>query len=368
MSSHGDRPVVLALRALGLGDFLTGLPALGLIKAALPGHEVVLAAPPVFAELIPLIPTVDRLLPAAELEPLPGAPSELDIAIDLHGNGPASRRLLSALRPRQLHGFADPAAGLPGPRWLADEHEVARWCRLVRESLPVPATPAGGRSQDSAPPGCQAVGCLAVPAVPMPQRTTVVHPGAAAGARRWPAGRFAAVAATLRSKGHRVVVTGGEAEAPLARAVAGEAGVPALLGLSLPELLSLVARARLVVCGDTGVAHVASNYRTPSVVLFGPVSPANWGPPASGRHRVLWHGDGTGDPHGEQLDPALLAITVEEVLTAVAELQPWPVGHVAAFQTAGPTERSGPTERCGPTERYLRQGGHTCAHSTSEWY
>jgi hypothetical protein len=56
------------------------------------------------------------------------------------------------------------------------------------------------------------------------------------------------------------------------------------------------------------------------VLLFGPVSPAGWGPPADGPHHVLWHGDGTGDPHGRQVDPALLAITVEEVLDAVEKL------------------------------------------------
>ena len=36
----------------------------------------------------------------------------------------------------------------------------------------------------------------------------VVHPGAAAPARRWPADRFAAIAAALRDDGHEVVVTG----------------------------------------------------------------------------------------------------------------------------------------------------------------
>jgi ADP-heptose:LPS heptosyltransferase len=310
--TSSERPVVLALRALGLGDFLTGLPALGLIKQALPGHEVVLAAPAVFAPLVPLIPAVDRLLPAAELAPIRPAPPRLDVAIDLHGNGPASRRLLSALEPRQLYGFADPAGGLTGPRWLAGEHEVSRWCRLVTEVLPAPA---------GAPPGgCRAVGCLRLPPVAMPDSLTVLHPGAAAPARRWPAERFAVVAAALRSQGHRVVITGGPAEASLVRTVADDAGVPALLGLELPELISLVGRARLVVCGDTGVAHVASNFGTPSVLLFGPVSPASWGPPPDGPHRVLWHGDGTGNPHGEQVDPALLAITVEEVLDAVREL------------------------------------------------
>jgi len=312
--SPSERPVVLALRALGLGDFLTGLPALGLIKQALPGHEVVLAAPAVFAPLAPLIPAMDRLLPAAELAPITPAPARLDVAIDLHGNGPASRRLLSALGPRRLYGFADPAGELAGPPWLAGEHEVTRWRRLISEVLPVPEA-AGGP-----PGGHQAVGCLRLPPEPMPDALTVVHPGAAAPARRWPAERFAVVAAALRRRGHRVVITGGPAEASLARAVAGEAGVPALLGLRLPELISLIGRARLLICGDTGVAHVASNFRTPSVLLFGPVSPASWGPPAGGPHRVLWHGDGTGNPHGEQVDPALLAITVEEVLDAVREL------------------------------------------------
>ena len=33
-----------------------------------------------------------------------------------------------------------------------------------------------------------------------------------------------------------------------------------------------------VVCGDTRKAHVALALRTPSVVLFGPVPPAEWGP------------------------------------------------------------------------------------------
>ncbi len=313
MGPTDSRPVVLALRALGLGDFLTGLPALGRIKAALPGHQVVLAAPAVFAPLIPLIPAVDRLLPAAELAPISPAPAGLDVAIDLHGNGPASRRLLSALAPARLYGFADPAGSLAGPQWLAGEHEVRRWCRLVAEVLPASSGPLD-------PAACQAVDCMRLPPVRMPPSLTVLHPGAAAPSRRWPARRFAALASALRGQGHRVVVTGGPAEAALARAVAEQAQVPSLLGLSLPELVSLIGHARLLVCGDTGVAHVASNYRTPSVLLFGPVSPASWGPPTGGPHRVLWHGDGTGDPHGQQVDPALLAITVEEVLDAVDEL------------------------------------------------
>ena len=44
----------------------------------------------------------------------------------------------------------------------------------------------------------------------------------------------------------------------------------------LLELTAVVAAAARVVCGDTGVAHLATALGTPSVVLFGPTSPARW--------------------------------------------------------------------------------------------
>jgi len=50
---------------------------------------------------------------------------------------------------------------------------------------------------------------------------------------------------------------------------------------TLPQLAALVAEASLVVCGGTGIAHLATAVGTPSVVLFGPVPPEHWGPPPS---------------------------------------------------------------------------------------
>ena len=91
----------------------------------------------------------------------------------------------------------------------------------------------------------------------------------------------------------------------------------------LGRLAALVAYARLVVSGDTGVAHLATGYRTPSVVLFGPVPPARWGPPPGRpRHRALWAG-GQGSPRwdGVGSHPTLAAIGVDEVLTAVDEVE-----------------------------------------------
>ncbi|HEX2902591.1 MAG TPA: glycosyltransferase family 9 protein [Jatrophihabitans sp.] len=308
----------LALRAIGLGDFLTGLPALQALRWARPDDRLVLAAPAHFQPLLPLGVPVDELCPTDELSPIPWQ-GPVELAVDLHGNGPASRRLLDRLRPGRVLGFGYP--GRPGPRWLPDEPEVHRWLRLIQEGLP-----AGNPRRCNQPAACHPAATdspaarpavrLSVPQVPAPEGAIVLHPGAAAPARRWPVERFAALARLLHEAGQRVVVTGSAGEHALVERVCRDGAATGWVGPTLQELFALVARARLVICGDTGVAHVASSYRTPSVLLFGPVSPARWGPPASGPHRVLWHGDGTGDPHGAVLDPALARIGVDEVLQA----------------------------------------------------
>ncbi|WP_029431212.1 glycosyltransferase family 9 protein [Blastococcus sp. URHD0036] len=296
----------MILRPLGLGDLLTGVPAIRAVRAAVPDHRLVLATTQALEPLAGLIDAVDEVLPARELEPLDWTGPPPELAVDLHGKGPLSHVVVADLHPGRLLTFDSP--GYPGPAWYPDEHEVARWCRLVAEGLGVEADP------DALD--------LAVPDVPPPVAgAAIVHPGAAFPGRRWPAERFAAVARYLARAGHDVRITGGPAEEGLARAIAGAAGLgedAVLAGRTTSlELAAVVAASAVVVSGDTGVAHLATAYRRPSVVLFGPVSPALWGPPPRPRHVVLWHGDGTGDPWGTELDPALARITVDEVLDAL---------------------------------------------------
>jgi ADP-heptose:LPS heptosyltransferase len=306
-----DRPVAFVLRALGLGDLLTAVPAVRGVRAALPGHRLVLATAAELAPLVALMGSVDAVHPArgvTRLEPLAWVGPAPDVAVNLHGRGPQSHAVLAALRPRRMVAFGCADAGVRGPAWRAEEHEVARWCRLVADILRIPVDPGdlGLRRPElpSVAPGA-----------------VVVHPGAAAGARRWPARRFAAVAARLRAAGHRVVLTGSGAETELVADVGAAAGIPrgdTLAGrLSITGLAALVAQASLVVCGDTGVGHLASAYATPSVLLFGPVPPAWWGPPDRPEHWVLWRKSVPGDPHGARPHKALLRITVPEVMEAV---------------------------------------------------
>ena len=309
---------LLVLQALGLGDFLTALPALRALGAALPGHRRVLAMPAALAPLARLAGVADEVVDARPLAPLPPLTPPPDVAVNFHGSGPQSHHVLLATRPRRLFAFAHPdvAESVGGAVFDAEEHVVERWCRLLAGY----GIEADATQLELLPPGRR----LPVAAPAHARGATVIHPGAASAARRWPAERFAAVARAERHAGRRMIVTGNADERVLATSIARAAGIDeadVYAGrTSLVELAALVAAAGRVVCGDTGVAHLATALRTPSVVLFGPVSPKQWGPPSERTwHRVLWTG-GTGDPHGATLDAGLAAIGVHDVLAALEEL------------------------------------------------
>ena len=302
------RPVALVLRALGLGDLLVAVPALRALRRARPEHRVVLAAPSWLAPVAALTGAVDELLPTAGLdEPLPRT-GPVDLAVNLHGAGPQSHALLDALHPRERIGHAAP--GWDGPTWVDVVLERRRWIDvLAHHGLP-------GDPDDLA---------LARPRTGSPAPgAVVVHVGAAYGSRSWPAERFAAVVREL-SGDHEVVLTGSGAERDRAAQVADASGLPAAANLAgrtdLGALAALVADAALVVSVDTGAAHLATAYATPSVVLFGPAPPARWGPPPGGPHVVLTDERvRVGDAFGDRPDPALLAVGADDVLAAARRL------------------------------------------------
>ncbi|WP_017607088.1 glycosyltransferase family 9 protein [Nocardiopsis xinjiangensis] len=297
-------PRLLAVRALGLGDFVTAVPALRALERALPDHVRVLAGPAWYRDLVRSAGLGWRVLPTEALRTPEWEGPAPELAVNLHGRGPQSTAAVEALGPGQLWSYAHPdAPGAQGPPWPGAVHDCELWCALL-EYYGVPADaedvrwtrPAGVGDRDD---------------------TVIVHPGAASGSRRWPAERFAQVARRLQNRGFRVLVTGSSGERALAERVATEAGlwsgsvVAGRTGLRL--LLHLVSRARLLVCGDTGVAHVATAYVTPSVRLYGPVSPALWGPLVdTDVHACLWSGR-RGEPHAEHLDPGLAELTVDAV-------------------------------------------------------
>jgi ADP-heptose:LPS heptosyltransferase len=320
--------VLLAYRTLFLGDFLTGLPALRGLRDAFAAHELVLAVPPALRTLAALSGVADRIVATPEL----GVPNvrRPALAVDLHGNGPASRNAVRATGADCVLGYALPADRPgSGPAWIEGEHEVRRWCRLLAW-WGIPADP------DDLDLTLPTEVIARAPGVA--ENATVIHPGASAPARCWPAQDYAAVARSERARGHEVVITGTRAERPLARAIATAAGLdPAgVLAGRTPDpvdLAAVIAVCGRLVCGDTGPAHLATALRRPSVVVFGPTPPSQWGPPRDRPwHRVLWGGR-SGDPHGRHVDDSLLEIAAADVAAALADL-PDPPEHARTASSA----------------------------------
>ncbi|NKY87923.1 glycosyltransferase family 9 protein [Nocardia veterana] len=301
--------VVLVLRARGLGDLLTAVPALRALRRARPRDQIVLAAPHRLKPIVDLITSVDDMVPAADPQSLRWDGPAPALAVNLHGPGAEPIVELARTEPTRILTYRNPAfPELDGPQWVPEMHDIDRWCHLLESA---------GMSADR-----RNLGLVPPVATTSHRDCVVVHVGAGAPARRWPVERFAAVIRHLLVQGREVVVTGDEFEREIALAIAARAGLShdhVLAGQqNLIELSATVAEAALVVCGDTGVAHLATAFGTRTVVLFGPTAPSHSGPPPhlSGRHIALWAGR-TGDRDGHTPDPGLLQLTAADVMEAV---------------------------------------------------
>ncbi|WP_229231694.1 glycosyltransferase family 9 protein [Sinomonas cyclohexanicum] len=310
MDQSSARPVVLALRALDLGQLLVAVPALRGLRRAFPSHELVLAAPAGLAPVVPLIGGINRLLGTPDVEGPLRWRGPVDIAVDLHGHGPKSRTRLEELSPTYRIGHAAP--GWAGPEWDDEFPGRERWARLM-----------SWHGIEASPDDLG----LCPPEAPAPvEAATVLHVGAAPGGRQWPVERFADVAAVLALKGHRVVVAGDAKDAFRAAAVVRGAGLPRSSCVAgtwdLVDLVAAVAAARVVITADSSASQLANAYRTPSVVLFDQSTRQEWNSPPDGPHIALAEGQTRpGVPFPETLEPGSLAVLPGTVLDAVDRLE-----------------------------------------------
>ncbi|WP_209323679.1 glycosyltransferase family 9 protein [Brevibacterium renqingii] len=318
------RDVVLALRALGIGDLLVAVPALRGLRTAFPDSELVLACPEYLRPLIAAIGCVDEILPVGPEDI--GAPPEqrkevfdapVGCVVNLHGRGPSSHIWLESFDAALRWGHAAP--GWCGPEWIEDVHERRRWTQMLAHF---------GAEADAED---LRIDPAALP-VALPSPAAVVHVGASQVSRLWPIERFVDVGVELLRRGHDVVLTGSGAERPRAQQAAeliaearplrsdGSRLRVAAGAQTFGEFCASIAAADVVVSADTGAAHLANAFSRPSAVIFGPARVLNWGPP-EGPHVVLTHEElRRGDPFASSPDPALLAVTAREAIDALDAL------------------------------------------------
>ncbi|MEV4760560.1 glycosyltransferase family 9 protein [Micromonospora sp. NPDC049559] len=365
---------IAVLRANALGDFIFVLPALEALRACYPYAELVLLGAPWHESLLRNRPgPVDRVLVVPPVEgiraPVPGdspEPAEamvdfladarrerFDLALQLHGGGANSNPLVAALGARVTAGLRAEDAP-PLDRWMRYvfyQPEIVRYLEAVglvgaQPLRLAPRLAVTGADLDEA---------AAVAGEPVRPRVAL-HPGASDPRRRWPAERFAEVAAELATAGYEVVVTGSAGERELAERVADRARGPvrSLAGqLSLGGLIGLYAGCRLVVSNDTGPVHVAAAVDTPTVGIFWVGNIINCAVPLRARHRPIasWtincpicgvdcsrdiypYRPGGDCAHQESF---VTDVPVDEVLEAAADLLDGggPTGQAAAEPMAG---------------------------------
>lgn len=308
-SLFGQKPPrkIAVFRALQLGDMLCAVPALRALRAAAPLSQITLIGLPWATGFVKRFGKyIDDLLvfpgfPAfpeqtAHLNSMPHFLAEaqrqrFDLAIQLHGSGSLSNPFTVLLGAGGTAGYFLPGQYCPDPRtflpWDEREHEVQRFVRLM-EFLGVP--PHGEQLEFPLAEADYRALQRSHTHLPPPGTYVCIHPGARLPSRRWLPQRFAEVADRLAAEGLAIVLTGSAGESELAGTVLRAMRVPALdlCGKTeLGALAALIAQARLVVCNDTGISHIAAAVATPSVIVACGSDTQRWAPLDHLRHRVV---------------------------------------------------------------------------------
>ncbi|HEY8068189.1 MAG TPA: glycosyltransferase family 9 protein [Burkholderiales bacterium] len=258
---------VLVLHHLLLGDTIMLTPLLKKLRERYPLAELVMTCPTAFAGLYQKRPFGVEALPFDErdLRSIFGLMRRagFDLAII-----PAENRLsiLSrALDARWVVAFGGDRPAYKS--WLVDElrdfpEKPAAWgdlaALLVDGPAPQPYAPGDWPAPEFEP--------FALPAGDY----CVLHVGASTPLKLWEAQKWKRVVDHMEARGLSVVFSAGAREARIVDEIDPAGRHPRFAGnLDLAQLWQLIARARLVVCPDTGIAHLARLAGAPVVVIFG---------------------------------------------------------------------------------------------------
>lgn len=273
---------VLAVRQDRLGDALLTLPALEALKASGRVEKLVLQ---VRRELVPLMgcfPPVDEVHPtdyrlnAGEMRAQVAwlRQEQFDAALLFKPNSEAHTLITASAKVPIRIGSTDRdyasmlTHGLELTReW--DQHEAERCWQLARLLVP-----------DLPPPGKGSLNVTERSELVRPGDYFVVAPGTGGTTRRWPAGRFARLARSIKqSTGWSPVVVGAARERDVAQEMAADSVAPFrdLVGRTdVLELARVVAGAKLVVCANTGPRHLAAALGVPVLTIETMPDPGLW--------------------------------------------------------------------------------------------
>ncbi|MCM3871080.1 MAG: glycosyltransferase family 9 protein [Pyrinomonadaceae bacterium] len=289
-----DRLLVVRLRSIG--DTVLTTPSLYALKRFLPHARIDILLEDWVAPVLEGFEYVDNIitLKRGSTAARAGAARQIratryDVVYNLHGgttatlltraSGAKHRVGYSSYQYGRLHNHLAPSSSL---LWERDKtHSVEQQLALLGwTGVPVTDRPATrlaitNQAATSITARLHASG-LDETVTPL----AVIHPAAAFDTKQWATERFAQVAESLAARGLATVVITAPTEALVADRLKQltTAPVVAFTDLSLPEVTALLARARLFVGNDSGIAHMAAAVGAPSVVIFGSSNTAHWRP------------------------------------------------------------------------------------------
>lgn len=284
---------ILAVRMDNAGDVVMLGPALRAIKETSPTSQITLLASPAGAKAAELLPWIDDVIEWRATWQDVGNRMEFDPDRELDLVDQLRRRLFDAAlifssfsQCPHVPGYVCYLAGIPlragdssefGGASLSVElrdspyemHQVERNLRLVEAvGFPVRHRDLTVRVDPSAAVAVR--NSLRRADVDPDRPFVVVHPGASAEARRYPALRFGQVVSLLLRAEIQVVIAGAERDRTLAEDVLNAA--PDAAGMigdaSIREFAELIRQAHVVVCNNSLPLHVADAVATPVVALY----------------------------------------------------------------------------------------------------
>jgi len=301
---------IAVFRALQLGDLLVAVPALRALRYAFPAARITLVGLPWARSFVARF---DHLLDGfIEFPGWPGLPEvavdvrrlprflecvqgeSFDLALQLHGSGSIVNELVTLFGARSTAGFYEPGGYRPNGElftpWPGTGNEIERCLELTNH---LRLATRGTELEFPIREADEGEFALLAAKFTLPEAGYVcVHPGSRLPSRRWVPERFAQIADRLASTGYRVVLTGSAddraATGEVSRTLRSEA-IDLTGETSLGALGALLSRARLLVCNDTGVSHVAAALRVPSVVICSGADAVRWAPLDRSLHHVLFH-------------------------------------------------------------------------------
>lgn len=273
---------ILVVRFSSIGDILLITPLLRAIRHRHPDCHLTVVTKRVFRPLLSDNPRVDRLLELTAGNSIPRLAREIrrngyTHKLDLHGN--VRSRLLRALAPGNWRGYSKrrlertALIRLKLDRYPPDTPPTAE--RFFEAARDLDITPDEQPAEFYLSDGAKkhADRWLAVHGLGTDRPLVAIAPRAAHETKCWPMTHWLSLVQGLAASGIDSIVIGGSEETSACQIVAEAGGsrsasVAGIFGLQRAG--AAIARAQVLVSGDTGAMHMATALGTPVVALFGP--------------------------------------------------------------------------------------------------